>query len=142
MCLPLKSRYIHWEKKCSQMNPLRWKGLGFYAILHQIQDIFALKDSFETFFFTQYRLNGSRRYTIFSQFQTTIKFNLILISLRGKRILFILSISFHEHVKQNNRAECKPRIEMGKMVVIGPIILRLQVFFLRGRGRLIYAHWL
>ena len=62
--------------------------------------------------------------SIFGQIQTVIKSELIGILIRGKRvpprIVFIvafplvLSVSIHRDRKQNNLAECKPRIEMGK----------------------------
>ena len=55
--------------------------------------------------------------SIFNQFQTVIKFWLIQSSLRGKRILFVLSLTVQKHMKRNNRAICKRRIEMGKIAV-------------------------
>ena len=52
-------------------------------------------------------------------------------------IFIVLSIYIHKHKKQNNLAEYKPRIEMGKMEVNGLGILALWTatplsFFFKG----------
>ena len=41
-------------------------------------------------------------------------------------ILLVLFISIHKRMKQNNMAECKPRIQMGKMEANGPGILAIS----------------
>ena len=59
-----------------------------------------------------------------------------------KTVKTVLTVSIHKHVKQNNLAKWKSRIEMGKMAVNGPRILFLltasPLRFFFWRGRLIY----
>lgn len=52
--------------------------------------------------------------SIFSQFHNAVN-----------GILLELSVSIQKHIKQNNRAKQKPRIEMGKIAGSGPGILAL-----------------
>ena len=65
------------------MTPVRQKGLGFDAILHQNQDLFALKNLFENIFFllsavlTAVEGEDTHSRSRFSQFQTIIKYKLI-----------------------------------------------------------------
>ena len=40
-------------------------------------------------------------------------------------MLLVLSMSIYKYIKQDNLAECKPRIEMGKMAGNGPRLLAL-----------------